>query len=224
MGQGGKSRGHRYGLKRGMTISTYQLKSRFQSLLRPAAGALHRAGISANQITVGACLLSVTLGTLVARHSEHAVLFLLIALWCPLRMAANALDGMLAREFGQASRLGAILNEAGDVFSDIALYLPFAFIGGSLPWLVVVIVFLAVFSEFVGWLGTILGQERANHGPMGKSDRALAFGMIALLAGSGVPLAPFINPLWLGVACLLLLTIYNRGRRVFAAANSGKSH
>lgn len=207
-----------------MTLSTYQLKSRFQSLLRPTAGALHRAGISANQITIGACLISVALGVLVVRHSEHTVLFLLIALWCPLRMAANALDGMLAREFGQASRLGAVLNESGDMISDIALYLPFALIAGSLPWLVVVIVFLAVFSEFVGLLGTALAQERANHGPMGKSDRALAFGVIALLAGCGVPLAPVINPLWLCIAFLLLLTLYNRGRRVFAAANPGKSH
>ncbi len=207
-----------------MTISTYQLKSRFQALLRPTAGALHRAGISANQITVGACLISVALGTLVLHHAEHTTLFLLIALWCPLRMAANALDGMLAREFGQASRLGAILNEAGDVISDIALYLPFAFIAGSLSWLVVVIVFLAVFSEFVGLLGTALSQERANHGPLGKSDRALAFGVIALLAGSGVSLVAVINPLWLGIAFLLLLTIYNRGRRVFAAANPGRSH
>lgn len=207
-----------------MAISTYQLKSRFQSLLRPTAGALHGAGIRANHITVGACLISVALGTLALHQSEHTILFLLIALWCPLRMAANALDGMLAREFGQASRLGAILNEAGDIISDLALYLPFAFIAGSLPWLVVVIVFLAVFSEFVGLLGMALHQERANHGPMGKSDRALVFGVIALLAGSGVSLVPIINPLWLGIAFLLLLTIYNRGRRVFAAANPGKSH
>lgn len=206
-----------------MTLGTYQLKSRFQSLLRPTAGALHRAGIRANHITVGACLISVALGTLVLHHSEHTILFLLIALWCPPRMAANALDGMLAREFGQASRLGAGLNEAGDMISDIALYLPFAFIAGSLPWLVMVIVFLALFSEFVGWLGTALGDERANHGPMGKSDRALAFGVIALLAGSGVSLAAIINPLWLGIAFLLLLTIYHRGRCVFAAANPGKS-
>jgi phosphatidylglycerophosphate synthase len=39
-------------------------------------------------------------------------------------MALNALDGMLARECNQQTRLGAILNETGDVISDIALYFP----------------------------------------------------------------------------------------------------
>ena len=41
-------------------------------------------------------------------------------------MALNAIDGMLAREYGQKSRLGAYLNELGDVVSDAALYAPFA--------------------------------------------------------------------------------------------------
>jgi CDP-diacylglycerol--glycerol-3-phosphate 3-phosphatidyltransferase len=39
-------------------------------------------------------------------------------------MALNAIDGMLAKEFALKSRLGAMLNELGDVFSDAALYLP----------------------------------------------------------------------------------------------------
>ena len=43
-------------------------------------------------------------------------------------MAFNAIDGMLAREFGQKSRLGAYLNELTDVVSDAALYLPFAWL------------------------------------------------------------------------------------------------
>ena len=39
-------------------------------------------------------------------------------------MALNAIDGMLAREFNQKSRLGGYLNEITDVVSDAALYLP----------------------------------------------------------------------------------------------------
>lgn len=205
-------------------ISTYQLKSRFQSLLRPLAGRLHQAGVTANQVTISACLISVALGVLALSFPERNYLFLLISFWCLLRMAANALDGVLAREFGQASRLGAVLNEIGDVISDVALYLPFAFIAGSQSWLVAGVVFLAVCSELVGWLGTAMMNERANHGPMGKSDRALVFGMIALLIGCGVSLASFINTLWLVVAFLLLWTLFNRGRHVFAARNARDPH
>ena len=43
-------------------------------------------------------------------------------------MALNAIDGMLAREFGQKSALGGYLNEIGDVVSDAALYAPFALV------------------------------------------------------------------------------------------------
>lgn len=192
--------------------STYQLKSRFQSLLRPFAAWLYRRGVTANQITVGACVISLVLGLFAIATRPHTTAFFLIALWCLLRMAANALDGMLAREFGQASRVGAVLNELGDVVSDIALYLPFAFIAGSHPWLVIAVVMLAVVSEFAGLLGAALGNERGYHGPMGKSDRALVFGVIALLVGCGVTLEPYLNGLWLLVAVLLVVTIINRCR------------
>ncbi len=201
-------------------ISTYQLKSRFQSLLRPLAARLYRAGVTANQVTIGACLISVALGLLALALPDYNYPFALISVWCLLRMAANALDGMLAREFGQASHLGAVLNEIGDVISDVALYLPFAFIAGSQAWLVAGVVFLAACSELMGWLGTAMMNERANHGPMGKSDRALVFGMIALLIACGVSLVPFINALWGVVAFLLLWTLFNRGRHVFAAGNA----
>lgn len=55
------------------------------------------------------------------------ILFLLLPIVLFIRMTLNALDGMLARECNQKTRLGAILNETGDVISDIALYLPFYF-------------------------------------------------------------------------------------------------
>jgi CDP-diacylglycerol--glycerol-3-phosphate 3-phosphatidyltransferase len=207
--------------------STYQLKSRFQSLLRPLAATLYRAGITANQVTVSACLISVALGAAALAYSERQpernYLFLLISFWCLLRMAANALDGMLAREFNQASRLGAVLNELGDVVSDIALYLPFALVAGSQPWLVVAVVLLAVVSEFTGLLGAVLGHERSYAGPMGKSDRALVFGITGLLLGCSVYMAPFINIVWAITAALLLLTIFNRGRAALAGHNSGNT-
>lgn len=193
-------------------ISTYQLKTRFQSLLRPLAAWLFRMGVSANQITIAAGLISLLLGALAAWHPQHKYMFLLISLWCLARMAANALDGMLAREFGQASRLGAILNEVGDVVSDIALYLPFAWLAASNPWLVAAVVLLAVLSEFAGLLGAALGGERGYQGPMGKSDRALVFGFIGLLIGCDVALDQYLNGIWIVIALLLMLTIFNRCR------------
>ena len=204
--------------------STYQLKSRFQALLRPLAAWLYRRGCTANQITLGTCAVSLLLGAAAFLLADHHYLFLLIALWCLLRMAANALDGMLAREFGQASRLGAVLNELGDVISDAALYLPFALIAGSHAGLVVAIVLLALVSEFAGLLGAALGGERGYQGPMGKSDRALVFGIIALLTGLSVSVAAFINGVWAATVLLLLITIFNRSRAAITTEHSKVNH
>jgi CDP-diacylglycerol--glycerol-3-phosphate 3-phosphatidyltransferase len=198
--------------------SIYGLKPRFQALLRPAAARLAGAGISANQITLTAVLLSLATGACIALWPQDRWPMLLVPAALLLRMALNALDGMLAREFAMKTRLGAILNELGDVISDAALYLPFALVGGVPPVAVVLIVILAVISEMTGVLAVQIGAERRYDGPMGKSDRAFAFGLLALLLGLG--LAPQIWAAWLlwAVVALLLVTIFNRARRALAAA------
>ena len=42
----------------------------------------------------------------------------------------NAIDGLMAKERGQATPAGAVLNEISDVVADAALYLPFALVPG----------------------------------------------------------------------------------------------
>ena len=61
--------------------------------------------------------LSFATGLAIFHFRSMRVLLLLPAVLF-LRMALNAIDGMLAREHNQKSALGAILNELGDVFSD----------------------------------------------------------------------------------------------------------
>ncbi|MBG7301906.1 CDP-alcohol phosphatidyltransferase family protein [Pseudomonas aeruginosa] len=197
-------------------ISVYQLKPRFQNLLRPGVQRLYQRGITANQVTLAACLLSLLVGALVAGFASHLWLFALVPLWMFLRMALNAVDGMLAREFGQKSDLGAYLNELTDVIADSGLYLPFALLPGVNPLWVVLVVLLAVISEYAGALGTMVGAARRDDGPLGKSDRALCFGVIGAGVASGLwPLA-WIDWLMLLIAALLLLTIGNRVRQGLA--------
>jgi phosphatidylglycerophosphate synthase len=191
-------------------LSVYDLKPRFQALLRPLTAALYRSGITANQVTVFACLVSVALGALLAAMPERAALFALIPAWLFARMALNAIDGMLAREFGQASRLGAYLNELTDVVSDAVLYLPFALLAGSNPWLVGLVIVLSIISEMAGVLGTMVGAGRRYDGPMGKSDRAFVFGVVGLLVAVGVPMHVAFDWIWLAMAAAVLLTIVNR--------------
>src|SRR5262244_2364032 len=116
--------------------SIYGLKPKFQALLRPIVNWFARIGVTANQVTIAALLLSLTAGHVIHfQHGGRSLLLLPAVLF--VRMALNAMDGMLAREHNQKTPLGAILNELGDVLSDAALYLPLAFF---LPFNPVVIV------------------------------------------------------------------------------------
>ena len=164
-------------------VSIYQLKPRFQSLLRPLVGRFVTVGITANGVTLLAMLLSLTLGTVLWLAGDKRMLFLLLPAWMFLRMALNAIDGMLAREFGQKSALGAYLNELADVVSDAALYLPFVLIAPFNWWSVSAVVFFSALSEMAGALGPMVGAERRYDGPMGKSDRAFVFGALGLWVG-----------------------------------------
>ncbi|MGN8113103.1 CDP-alcohol phosphatidyltransferase family protein [Labrys sp. 22185] len=210
-------------------MSLYALKPRFQALLRPRVTRLAERGTTANQVTLAAAAGSLVVGLGVAWLSDLRILFLLLPVWLAIRMALNAIDGMLAREFSQKSLLGAYLNEVADVVSDAALILPFATLPVFGPFWTGTVIVLAVISEFAGVMGPMVGANRRYDGPLGKSDRAFMFGALGLWVGLGLPL-----PGWFGwimplAVLFLTLTIVNRvhkGLREARAkqADDGRSH
>ncbi len=193
-----------------MTI--YDLKPAFQALLRPACRALVQAGVTANQVTIAAMLMSLLVGGVFAAFVDARWAAFLIPVWLFLRMAFNAIDGMMAREHNMQSPLGGFLNELTDVISDAALYLPFALVAGISAHLIILIVFLSLLVEMTGVVAVQVGASRRYDGPMGKSDRAFVFGLLGLLIGLGAPLAPWINPSLGVIAVLAAWTIINRIR------------
>lgn len=200
--------------------SIYDLKPRFQGLLRPIVGRLARNGVTANQVTVLAALLSILTGTLLSCWPTARWPLFLVPVVLFLRMALNAVDGMLAREHGQKSRLGAVLNELTDVISDSALYLPFALIPGLDPRLIIAAVVLAIIGEMAGVVAIQIGAERRYDGPMGKSDRAFAFGLLALLLGLGLTPGWWTTALLALIVLLGVVTILNRSRRALATGGT----
>ena len=198
-------------------MTLYDLKPAFQGLLRPLVGRLARTGVTANQVTCSAALCSVALGVALCLRPSP-LLWLALAPWMLVRMALNAIDGMLAREFGQASPLGAYLNELGDVVSDAALILPFALPDALAPGFA--LVFAATVSELAGALGVGLGAGRRNDGPMGKSDRALLLALLALWHGFASAPFPWRGPvLWAASALVGINTV----RRVASGARVATS-
>ena len=176
-------------------------------------GSLASSGITANQVTILAMLLSFAAGGMIYMFPAQHWPLLTIPIVLFVRMALNAIDGMLARDHNMKSSLGALLNELGDVLSDVALYLPLALIEGINAGWLVVIVLLAVISEMAGVVAVQIGAQRRYDGPMGKSDRAFLFGAIGLVLGMGIDPQPWMDYLLVIVFLLLCLTIINRAHK-----------
>jgi CDP-diacylglycerol--glycerol-3-phosphate 3-phosphatidyltransferase len=193
--------------------SIYDIKPRFQALLRPLTNKLAAMGVTANQVTLAAAVISLATGVAIYLGREHRQILLLLPVVLFVRMALNAIDGMLAREHSMKSRLGAILNELGDVFSDSALYLPLACVHGFRPLLVVLIVLLAAMAEMAGVVAVQVGASRRYDGPMGKSDRAFVFGALGLAVGLGVSPGWWFDLVLGAILVLLVLTVLNRARK-----------
>lgn len=197
----------------------YDLKPAFQNRLRPLTRKLADGGFTANQVTLAALALSLATGALLAAMGRsQPETYLMLPAVLLIRMALNAIDGMLAREHGMQSPLGAVLNELSDVVSDAALYLPFALLPGVSPTWVVLASVGALLTEMAGVVAVQIGASRRYDGPMGKSDRAFVFGAAGLAIGAGVVPGTWLNGLFGLVLALTLLTVVNRSRRALQEA------
>ena len=163
-------------------------------------------------VTSVAALGSVLTGGVAAWLADSRAVFLVIPVWLLARMALNALDGMMAREFRQKSVLGGYLNEIGDVVSDAALYAPFALVAPFGALGVSLVIVLSIVTELAGALGPAMGASRRYDGPMGKSDRAVVFGALGLWVGSSAPVASWFWWAMPVLAVLLVFTVVNRVR------------
>ena len=188
------------------------LKPWMRRVLMPVAGTLARQGVTANQITVLSIVVSIALGGRLAFAPGEPVLHALVLLWLMVRTVLASLDGTLAVCFGQKSRIGGFLNEAGDIASDIALYAPLALVSPFTVSQMALLLSLVIVSELAGVCSDWLGAGRRCEGPFGKADRVVVFGALNFwIAAEGA------LPHWTGIlmpilAVLASLTLVNRLR------------
>lgn len=200
-------------------MSIYALKGRFQDLLRPGVRGLYRMGITANTVTVCAAVVSLVVAAAVfAWGPAQPLWYLALPVWMLLRMALNAVDGMLAREFGQQSRLGAYLNELCDIVADAALYLSLLSLPGVPATALWALTWMAAVCEYAGVLGVMVGASRRYDGPMGKSDRAFVVGLVGVLLALGWIDGAIVGWIAWAAAVLCALTACRRVRQGLAEA------
>lgn len=191
-------------------ISIYELKPKFQQMLMPLVNLLHKNHVTPNQVTISACLLSILIGVLFYFNYESSWIYTVIPVFMFVRMAMNAIDGVLAKKFSLQSRLGKFLNELTDVISDTALFIPFLLLTQTFPASVIIFISLSIISEMAGVLSEVNSGERRYDGPMGKSDRAFLIGAVAVLLLFNVPLEPYLHIVFIIASALIAVNIYKR--------------
>jgi len=191
-------------------ISVYKIKPKFQKLLLPLLLLLRKIGVTPNHITVFSIIFSFFLGFLLLNAAENNFLYLLVALGLLLRMALNALDGMMAKNYNLQSKSGEVLNEIGDIFSDVAIYFPLLYFENLRFEYVVIFIILSIINEFCGVLAKIISGERRYDGPMGKSDRALFIGLLCIFLFFTIEVYHFLNYVLIFTIVLMMISSYLR--------------
>lgn len=187
-------------------ISIYKIKPKFQKLLLPILRFFNKLGITANQITFSAIFLSIVIGVSFWFADYNSCLYLVLPIGLLLRMALNALDGMMARIYNQQSKKGELLNEFGDIFSDLIIFLPLVKYESQDILLVVLFITLSIINEFAGLLGKVISNERRYEGPMGKSDRAFVIAVYGIIGFFQVDIKSNIPLIFILLILLLIVS------------------
>lgn len=203
-------------------MTLYAIKPRFQATLRALAGRLTGWGVSADALTACGLLAAALAGATLAGAGRRWWLLLVPPLLF-IRIACNALDGMVARLAGTARPRGTVLNEAADRAADLLCFGGLV-ASGALPRPVeLALLPLLLLVSYLGVIGQAAGGARRYEGPLGKADRMLALGLYCALA----PVAPAAGTV-AGWALILglVLTAFNRLRALAgdaALAGPGRS-
>jgi CDP-diacylglycerol--glycerol-3-phosphate 3-phosphatidyltransferase len=197
----------------------YLVKGQFQKSVRWMAGSWMSPNMAtlAGVFFIGASAATLYLGL---ARPDLRWLLLLTPLCLVLRMAMNALDGLLSREKGLATVPGEIWNEALDVVGDNVCYGVLIFVPDG-PRLTVVALLLAIWAaEFFGVLGKGMpGGVRRHEAAMGgKPDRAFWMGLLAVVLYAFPGFFAYLPYYLGGVTCLVVLTALLRIRMTVRAA------
>ncbi|MCD8796988.1 CDP-alcohol phosphatidyltransferase family protein [Mammaliicoccus sciuri] len=191
-------------------ISIYEIKPKFQQLLMPIVDWMRKIGMTPNQVTILALLLSIVTGIILSIFHENKWIYILMPIVMFVRMALNAIDGVMAKKYQMKSHLGLLLNELGDVISDLFLFIPFVFIAEDYGIGIMLFISLSIISEMAGVTVQVIGSSRRYDGPMGKSDRAFIIGFISFLIFVHLNIIPYLHFVFYVCSILILINIYNR--------------
>jgi phosphatidylglycerophosphate synthase len=160
------------------------LASRSSFWARYLAGALTKAGISPNAISLTSIVFAGAGAALLVW--EHNAWGLIAGALCiQLRLLCNLLDGMVAIEGGRQSAVGGLYNEIPDRIADSLLIvaLGYAIAIPALGWFGAL---AAAITAYIRVLGGSLGLAQDFRGPMAKPHRMAVLTAACVLGAAEV--------------------------------------
>jgi CDP-diacylglycerol---glycerol-3-phosphate 3-phosphatidyltransferase len=154
------------------------------------------------------------MGAMLALSAQQPLLVVAVPFLAIGRLAANALDGLVARRTGLARAWGEVFNEGCDRIADVLIFVGLVLnsrVIAPLAWSVLV---LTLLSSYLGLAGKAAGGKRQFGGLLAKADRMIFMALFA-------PLVLFFGGstwnilLWAFVPALLL-TIAQRAYWIYA--------
>lgn len=199
-------------------LGLYEIKPAFQARLAGLADRLTALGVHPDTLTFAGLGCGIAGGSLLAAGLmlHQPVLLAAVPLLAFMRLAFNALDGMVAVRAGLARAWGKVLNEFCDRLADLAFLAPLLFVPGMSATLVTAALCTTFLVSHLGVLAEAAGAPRQYGGVMGKADRMLWLGLATLATsatGSMLPLLLLPYALLIGGG----LTLLERARRTHAA-------
>lgn len=195
----------------------YAIKPWWQRRLHGLENWLVNHQIHPDFVTLAGVACAGLLGGALAWSSALPLLTIAVAPLAIGRLAANALDGLVARRSGLARPWGEVFNEFSDRLSDTAIFVGLALNSHVCGPLAVGVLLLTLLNSYLGIVAKAAGGKRQFGGLLAKADRMIylaLFSLIVLFAGAAAW-----NWLLLIFVVALLVTIVQRYRWVYADLN-----
>ena len=164
-------------------MGIYSVKPLFQEFLKPVESLCVKFQIHPTTINIMALVLSIIGGICLWLVDENHILYLIyIPFMAFFRTALNALDGMVARAMKvENQQFGEVLNEFFDRISDASIFVGLAmasYTNNELGFLTTILILL---NSYLSIVCKAAGGERQYGGVMGKADRMVYLGLMALV-------------------------------------------
>jgi phosphatidylglycerophosphate synthase len=163
-------------------MGLYAIKPAFQKVLGPVESICINNKISPDSLNLAAVAVSITIAGVFYASLQIRAAFICIPFLVFFRLMFNALDGMIARKTGCASRMGEVHNEVADRLSDLITILAVGFSGNGNSLLAGVTCSVMLLSSYMGIVSKSAGGPRIYKGIMCKPDRLFLMGAAAIAA------------------------------------------